>query len=166
MYLRELRIEDAKLMLEWMHDEDVVRFLYTDFSKKDINDCLFFISHSKNNEKDIHLAISDDNGEYMGTVSLKHIDTIKRNAEFAITVRSCAMGKGYSKEAMELMLKIGFDKYNLDFIFWCVSPENKRAVRFYDKNSYTRIEMPENVIGYDESVAKMLIWYGIRKVQK
>lgn len=166
MYLRELRIEDAPLMLEWMHDEDVVRFLYTDFSKKNMDDCYSFIKNSKINKESINLAISDDNDEYMGTVSLKHIDTIKRSAEFAITVRTCAMGKGYAREAMELMLKTGFEKYNLEFLFWCVSPDNKRAVRFYEKNGYSRIEMPEYVIGYDDAVDKMFIWYGIRKVQK
>ena len=163
MYLRELRSEDAPLMLEWMYDEDVVRFLNTDFSKKSIDDCYAFINNSKGSIESINLAISDDNDEYMGTVSLKHIDTIKRSAEFAITVRACAMGKGYARKAMKLILDLGFEKYNLDFLYWCVSPDNKRAVRFYEKNGYSRIEKPEYVAEYDD-VAKTLIWYGIRKV--
>ena len=39
------------------------------------------------------MAITDDNDEYMGTVSLKNINYTDSFAEFAITVRRTAMGK-------------------------------------------------------------------------
>ena len=47
----------------------------------------------------LHLAIASDSDEYMGMVSLKHIED--GLAEFAITVRTEAMGKGYSWFGME-----------------------------------------------------------------
>ena len=46
-------------------------------------------------KKNIHMAITDDNDEYMGTVSLKNINYIDSFAEFAITVRRTAMGKKF-----------------------------------------------------------------------
>ena len=60
------------------------------------------------------MAIVNDKDEYMGTVSLKRITD--SNAEFAIVVRKCAMGKGYSKYGMKKIMKYGFDKIGLEFI--------------------------------------------------
>ncbi len=137
MYLRKLIRQDAPLMLEWMHDDSVVHDLKTDFASKSIEDCEKFIECSLHDNQNLHLAIVDESDNYQGTVSLKSITD--GSAEFAITVRSCAMGNGYSKEAMEKIIDIGFDELNLSSIYWCVSPNNKRAVRFYDKNKYRRV---------------------------
>lgn len=46
MYLRELKKEDAHLMLEWMHDKSIVGQLKGDFCSKTIEDCNSFISSS------------------------------------------------------------------------------------------------------------------------
>lgn len=163
MKLRKLKIEDAPKMLEWMHDSSVVEHLQTDFSKKSINDCLRFIENSIN-EKNINYAIADDNDEYMGTVSLKNI--FSDEAEFAITIRKCAMGKGYSIEAMKKIIEYGFNELSLHKIYWCVNPINKRAVRFYDKNDFNRIT-PElicsNLDGYSFEQIKEYYWYMVTK---
>ena len=85
MRLRKLELKDAPLMLEWMHDETVVKDMQADFSSKTLEDCNHFILSSKDTRKNLHLAIVDENDEYMGTVSLKNIEEDK--AEFAIPVR-------------------------------------------------------------------------------
>lgn len=43
MQLRKLESKDAPLMLEWMHDSDVVAKMQTDFQSKTLEDCLTFI---------------------------------------------------------------------------------------------------------------------------
>jgi len=164
MRLRKLDLKDAPLMLEWMHDEDVVCYLNTNFSKKRIEDCLNFIKEAKTDSKNLHLAIVDDNDEYIGTVSLKNIDNRNRTAEFAIAIRRCAMGKGYSQEAMQMILNKGIREFKLRKIIWCVLPSNKRAIRFYDKNGYCRIKVPESIAGYDDNVARGFIWYGVKVI--
>lgn len=60
------------------------------------------------------------------------------NAEFAITICRDAMGMGYSKFGMHEIIRYGFEELDLANIYWCVSPENKRAIKFYDKNGYPR----------------------------
>lgn len=157
MKLRKLQLKDAPLMLEWMHDESVVKDLQANFMDKTIEDCEAFITVSNNIKKNLHLAIVDDEDTYMGTVSLKNITN--SSAEFAITVRKEAMGKGYSKYAMAEMIKIGKENLGLETIFWCVSPVNKRAIRFYDKNGYKRTDMNHNIDGYTEHQIKSYIWY-------
>lgn len=136
MKLRKLRDYDAPLMLEWMHDDSVVHEMGTDFANKTIEDCYAFINQSQKDIPCVHRAIVDDNDEYMGTVSLKNIDLGKRKAEFGIAIRKKAMGRGYSKFGMDEILRIGFQEYCLDTIFWYVSVNNARAIRFYEKNGY------------------------------
>jgi len=158
MKLRKLEQKDAPLMLEWMHDHSVVENLQAGFEEKTITDCQHFIAAAEDTFHDLHMAIADDGDEYMGTVSLKHIGM--GSAEFAITVRTAAMGKGYSLFGMRNILEYGIQELGLQAIYWCVSPKNKRAMRFYDKNGYTRTEnVPEHFLQmYDQ----VLIWYVYR----
>lgn len=159
MKLRKLRPEDAPLMYEWMHDKSVVQDLKTDFSKKSIQDCQDFITAAQDETRDLHLAIADETDQYMGTVSLKHIDRTNGIAEFAITVRKCAMGRGFSKWGMKEILDLGFRKLGLKTIVWCVSPLNKRACRFYEKNGYVQTtEIPQTVLQYYQD-GEPYLWF-------
>ena len=147
-------------MLEWMHDPSVVEYMQADFASKSLDDCIGFIHSSS--DKNAHFAVVDDQDKYMGTVSLKHITD--NEAEFAITVRKVAMGKGISSFAMREIIEYGFNTLNLKSIYWCVNPENKRAVRFYDKNGYTRIDKKEFSGGYTPEQIQQYIWYQILRV--
>ena len=159
MKLRALEQRDAPLMLEWMHDQSVVSHLGTNFMEKTIEDCRRFIDWAASAQTDLHLAVADDSDEYMGTVSLKHIQG--GTAEFAITVRACAMGKGFSGFGMAAILDKGITELGLDAIYWCVSQHNARAVRFYDKNGYARTEkVPESIRNaYTPEQLADFIWY-------
>lgn len=159
MHLRKLNLQDAPLMLEWMHDVSVVEHLGANFGAKTMEDCEAFIVSSLTDEGNLHLAVANEADEYMGTVSLKHLDMVRRNAEFAITVRASAMGKGYSGFGMRTILEKGIQEMGLNAIYWCVSPKNCRAVRFYDKNGYSRVSfVPEQILsGYPAQME--LIWY-------
>ena len=160
MYLRKLKIEDAPLMLEWMHDESVVGNLRGDFASKTIKDCEGFILSSIS-EKNIHMAIASDTDEYMGTVSLKNIEN--DSAEFAITVRSEAMRRGYSWFGMEAIIEKAFDELNLESVYWCVSRKNERAVRFYDKHNFHEVvDVPQKVLDRYVGIDN-LKWYSILK---
>ena len=153
-YLRELNIQDASLMLEWMHTADVVCYLNKNFSLATLLDCRKFIEKSLTDETNVHMAIVDNFDTYLGTVSLKNIDENNGEAEFAIVLRKCAMGKGISQVAMKLMLHIGMDELNLKRIYWCVSVDNLRAIHFYDKNGYTQV---------DNNGSKQYLWYEVKK---
>ena len=157
MTLRKLLSKDAPFMLEWMHDPDVVRYMHTDFASKTLEDCKRFIQASESSKADLHYAITNDADEYMGTVSLKHIRD--RNAEFGITVRACAMGKGYAQFGMQSIIEKGFSEQGLDEIYWCVSSENDRALRFYDKNGYERCGDPETSLYYTPEEIAGMKWY-------
>ncbi len=160
MYLRELKHKDAPLMLEWMHDPSVVENLKANFAAKTLKDCETFISEAPADPDNIHLVIADEQDTYMGTVSLKHIHRQEGWAEFAIVIRTAAMGQGISREAMQEMLRFGSESQKLQKIYWCVSTENARAVRFYDKNGYCRTDdVPSQLLADYSDEADVLLWY-------
>lgn len=162
MKLRKLELKDAPLMYEWMHDKSVVEDLRTNFLNKTMEDCEAFIKTSWNDQSNWNVAITDDEDTYMGTVSLKNIKAT--SAEFGITVRACAMGKGYSIWAMKEAIKVGFNEYKVEKIYWCVSPDNKRAVRFYDKNGFERVDARalDMIEGYTQEQIDAYVWYLVK----
>ena len=161
MYLRKLEIRDALLMLSWMHDKNATKNLRSDFSSKTLEDVKKFIVSSWNDKENIHLAIASDDDSYMGTVSLKHIEN--GNAEFAVVVRSEAMGHGYSWYGMKEIIKRAFVEYGLDCVYWCVSKENARAIRFYDKhNFHEALDIPQNILDRYKGTDN-LKWYSVLK---
>lgn len=161
MKLRNLKIDDADRMLEWMHDPFVVQKMNADFARKEINDCYDFINNSID-ETNKNFAVTNDDDIYMGTVSLKHIEN--NEAEFAIIMHREAIGKGYSSWGMKEIIKKGFECYNLNRIYWCVKKDNTRAIRFYEKNNYNRVDaqlISNNY--YSSNDKKSYIWYQILK---
>ena len=161
MYLRKLELKDAPLMLAWMHDKSVTEKLRTDFSSKTLQDAENFIRFSWEDKDNMNLAVASDEDEYMGTVSLKHIED--GSAEFAITVRAEAMGRGYSWFGMESIIEKAFDELGLESVYWCVSRENFRAVRFYDKHNFHEVvDVPQKVLDRYESIEN-LKWYSVLK---
>ena len=165
MRLRMLKEQDAVYMLEWMHDESVVRHLGTDFTSKTIEDCHQFIKNSQDCQNDLNMAIVDERDNYMGTASLKHIDRKLGMAEFAITIRKSAMGKGYSAYGMKEIIRIGFKELGLEKIIWCVSVENERAIKFYDKNGYQRMKTVPIMYKeyYSEEQLSKMVWYAVQR---
>lgn len=163
MRLRHLEEKDAPLMLEWMHDPDVVGKLKGNFLNKTLADAEAFIRASRQEENDIHLAVVSDEDEYMGTVSLKSIDRENLSAEFAISVRKSAMGRGYSWFGMEELIEKAFNEYDLNCVYWCVSRKNERAVRFYDKhNFHEAVDISPKILARYAGMED-LKWYSVLK---
>ena len=165
MKLRKLEEKDALYMLEWMHDDELVRHMHKNFSSMTLEHCLDFIKNSAKSKADVHFAIVDETDDYLGTVSLKNIHDM--HAEFGIVVRRVAMGSGVATYGMKRILQYAFDELDLEFVFWCVDKNNLRALSFYDKNQYSRIDYSElNVtVPYDEEKANRFVWYKCEDVK-
>lgn len=134
--LRELQEKDSEGMLEWMHDPEIQRNFQKNMLEKSKADVLRFISEAVYypvEGKSIHYAIADEKDEYQGTISLKNVDLINRNAEYAISLRRSAQGKGIGKEATQKLLEMAFQKFELKRVYLNVLGENIRAIRLYEK---------------------------------
>ena len=140
--LRNLQKKDASLMLEWMHDEELQKCFQKKMGEVTMEEAIAFCTADNaeekiENGKSLHYAIVNEQDEYLGTISLKNINLINKNAEYAISMRRCAQGTGAAFEATRLLLKKGFRELGMHRIYLNVLKENTRAIRFYEKSGFT-----------------------------
>lgn len=160
--LRKLQKKDVVGMYEWMSDKTISSLLQIDSNKISTKSCMKFISKSHRDKKNIHMAIVDEQDNYLGTISLKNINLQNKNAEFAIAIRSYAMKTGTAQKAFQEITRIGFEVMGLNKIYWCVRSDNLRAIKFYEKLNFRRegvfIQHILNNAKYSD-----LVWYAILK---
>ncbi len=161
MHLRKLMLEDAPLMLEWMHEDDVASHYRTDFSSKKLEDVERFIRSSWQDNDNIHYAIASDNDEYMGTASLKNINIKDGIAEYATVVRVKAMGKNYAWYGMRTILRRAFNEFHLKKIYSCIYSDNKRCIRFVEKHGFLEESVIPDSLLAEYKAVKDLVWYSI-----
>ena len=131
--LRPLKEKDAPLMLEWLKDPDISHNFRFNIEEITIDTVLEFIRNSQNMEVTKNLAIVNETDEYLGTVSLKNIDSKAKSAEYAIALRKKAHGKRYGYWATVKILDEAFYTHGLERVYFNVLSDNINAVRFYEK---------------------------------
>lgn len=120
--LRQLCEKDAEYMLEWMHDPETQKCFQKDMMGVMLEDARCFCKEAGMNTElhqgqSLHLAIADEKDEYLGTISLKNLNLEYRSAEFAISLRKMARGQGVAVEAVQILLKKGFEELGLHRIY-------------------------------------------------
>lgn len=136
MSLRKLKEKDVEGMLEWMHDPVIQKSFRFNTENKKKEDVLNFIKKAEVEPidgKSIHFAIVDGNDDYLGTISLKNVDLTSQNAEFAISLRQKAQGKGIGTKATKELLNLAFNKFGLERVYLNVLSENEKAIHLYEK---------------------------------
>ncbi|SFT33137.1 diamine N-acetyltransferase [Lachnospiraceae bacterium XBD2001] len=139
--LRHLQEKDAPLMLEWMHDEQVLKGLQKNFMQMSLQDAISFIqsvSYEMSEGNSLHYAIADEADTYLGTISLKDIDLSAKHAEYAITMRSTFHGKGIGTAASRLLLEKAFVELGLERVFLTVLADNDHAKHMYERCGFCK----------------------------
>lgn len=165
MVLRELKSEDAVGMLEWMHDKDIQKKFQFAAADRTMEDVLKFIrsaSYVIEDGNSIHYAITNDGGEYLGTISLKNLDLSAKKAEYAIVLRKKAQGCGLAALATEKILNKAFYEIALERVYLNVLEENKRAIKLYEKSGFIYEGEFRNHL-FLNGEYKTLKWYAVLK---
>ncbi len=163
--LRKLENKDADGIMEWMQDSEINRFFRFDNEKVSLDKIHQFIETSIISflqKKCFHFAIADEMDEYLGTVSLKNVDMNNLNAEYAISLRKKAQGKGVAEQATSKVLNFAFVELGLQKVFLNVYSHNIRAIKFYEKMGFKCEGLAiKQVRKADEFLN--LSWYAIQK---
>lgn len=162
MKIRNLHIKDAQLMLEWMHDINVARFFRFRGSDYTLADAEQFILNASNDDKNRHLAITSDDDEYLGTVSLKSIDWEAGTAEYSIVLRSSAQNIGAGRYGTEQILRYAFETIGLNRVYLNVLSSNTKARGFYEHIGFSYEGEFKNHIRINGGL-ESLCWYSILK---
>ena len=165
MKLRQLKQADIDGMLDWMHDPKVNKYFRFNAANATRDTVDAFIKEAQvaaNNNSDYHFAIVNDDDEYMGTVSLKHIDNEKKEAEYAIAVRSKFHHMGVGSFATKSILDFAFNELNLESVYLNVLSENTGAKKLYEKMGFVVYMHESNAVEINGDY-KDLYWYRINK---
>jgi len=162
IFLRPLDLSDAQFMSEFIEDENISKnLLFTRYPSSNEN-MITFIKSSWEDKKNVHYAITDENREYIGTISLKNISYIDQNAEYAIVTRKKYWGQRIALEATDKILLYGFFTLNLNKIYLNVLSSNLRAIKFYEKYGFKKEGVFKNHIYHLGNYVDM-IWYAFFK---
>lgn len=165
MRLRLLEDSDIAGMLEWMHDPNVNCFFRFNAEEMTAEKVSAFIKQANDEiEQKIsyNFAISNENDEYLGTISLKNVDWSSRVAEYAISMRTSAQGKGIATNATNEILRYAFEELGLNRVFLNVLYENEKAIRLYEKCGFRYegiFKEHINIRGKNRTIK----WYAIMK---
>lgn len=161
--LRKLEEKDIPDMLEWMHDTRVnekFRFDFANMTEEKVHD---FVQNSFT-EKNQNFAFVGEDDRYLGTISLKNISFVDKNAEYAVVTGVQAQGTGAAYQATMDILKYAFEELGLHRVYLNVLVENQRANAFYKKCGFSYEGVFKEHL-FIRGEYKDLNWYGITKEQ-
>lgn len=139
VYLRPLMTSDANFIVKWRNNEEVIKNLFS-------QDLITLESHAEYYKQQIETKkcyqfiveqiIREDGGDNcsipIGTVYLKNVDVRNRKALLGIFIgEGIDRGRGFGKEATELIVKYGFNTLNLHKIYLQIIADNGVAISLY-----------------------------------
>ena len=137
--LRAYEKSDADALFRWFSDEDVTRWLGPPNFPSRAHQERFIESTSASSDEAKYFAIETLDGKLIGDCGLRFIDWKSRKAEFFITIGEKEFwGKGFGSDALRIIIRLAFDKMNLNRLWLSVLVDNPRAVRCYEKCGFVR----------------------------
>jgi RimJ/RimL family protein N-acetyltransferase len=132
--LRLLRKEDTSVTWQWRNQAAVRdHFSGHPFSVTKEQEEEWFENQVRNNESLVAFAVCRMPDKRMaGMTFLKHINSLHRQAEFAILIDEKFKGEGLGKEACHKTLLHAFRELNLHRVFLKVRTDNLAAIRVYE----------------------------------
>lgn len=144
---RLLNKNDALNMFEWMSDSNITDLFTFNATDKTLQDANIFIDNALSNfEVNKHYAIQDNNGEYVGTISLKNINIVENSAEYAIVIRKKFQNQGFAKKASLWMFNEAKSKFKLKIIYLTVFASNETAIQLYEKIGFIRDVSKDSIL--------------------
>jgi RimJ/RimL family protein N-acetyltransferase len=141
--LRAYEKSDLEAVMKWINDEEVTNLLGGPLFRSPVSsvtEAKYIEANTDSAGPNKVLVIEAlENPRYIGATDLHAIDWYNRHAEVGIVIgdKSC-WGKGYGTDAMRLMLRLAFDKLNLNRVALRVFDYNHRAIRSYEKCGFVR----------------------------
>lgn len=141
IYLRPILKKDIIFLNEWKNDEETYQYLGGGFMPTSIDQqekwMDSMIDTLGNNKRFI---ICDNQNDPIGMIGLYDINWIHRTCEIGIYIGSkSAKGKGYGKEACELLEQFANENLNLRKIKLNVVSDNGAATHMWKSLGYEKI---------------------------
>lgn len=165
VYLRGITEEDIRgNYFQWFNDQEVCAFNSHGVFPNNITKMNNYLEFVNTNSTALVLAIiTKKDDQHIGNISLQNIDWISKNAEFAIIIGEKQFwGKGYSKQAADLIIKHGFNTLNLQRIY-CGTSEDNTGMKKLAEHMCMKKEGVRRKALYKNGKYKDIFEYGLLK---
>jgi len=138
VYLSPISMENIDTFMEWLNDPEVIWF--TTFHSQ----IMSLLQEKEALENLIKggtsfSILTQDGDKVIGNCGLFRTNETNRTAEIGIMIGDKDYwGKGYGSEALQLLLKFGFENRNFNSISLHVFSFNERAIACYEKVGFKR----------------------------
>lgn len=131
--LTAMKKEDLPIYRAWNSDPAFARF-YNAFPIRELSEKKADDWFNEHTDKDFRFAIRPvDSEEFVGVCAIEDILWPHRVGWVSIALGPEFHGKGYGRQAMELLVNYGFNELNLHRLQLTVFGYNEPAVKLYEK---------------------------------
>ena len=135
IFLSPVEEENIEQLRQWRNRPDLRQYFreYKEISK--ISQLKWFTKHVNEDPNEINFEIHDyESNKLIGHCVLSQIKWTNRTSEFGIYIGDDSfLGKGYGKDALETLIKYGFEEICLNRIWAEVYSINENALNLYKK---------------------------------
>lgn len=126
------------LAYKWRNNPSIYKFCrqHTLISPQDHNSYLNNINNSSSNVK--LFGIKSEDKEYIGVCGFTSMEHINRTGEFSLYIAPQYQGKGYAKNIMLALMKVGFNDLNFNRIWGEVFETNNKALNLFYSLGFTK----------------------------
>lgn len=138
IYFRPLELSDEPVLRRWFNDPDNWRTLERSYPINELREREYIEKLYKSPE-DVSVGIViREQDRLVGCAGLHGMSIANRAATFGIVIGDREFqSHGFGTEATRLLLRLGFEEYNLNRIQLTVFADNARAVRVYERAGFT-----------------------------
>ncbi|MCP8615287.1 GNAT family N-acetyltransferase [Salirhabdus salicampi] len=132
IYFRKLEKKDISILHRWQNDPEVYVNMSDSFDLYSLEDIETFYEKIKDGKN--YIIVEKKTNKEIGRVALPFLNFEQQNTEILIMIgEKDYWGKGYGKEAFQLLLKYIFNELNLHRATLKVFSFNNKAVEMYEK---------------------------------
>ncbi len=141
-YLSPISIEDASQYAEWLSSIENGLNLEVFHTQLSLRREEQILQNMIDKNEYVFAIVNTKNDTLLGNCGLHNVDHINGLAEFGIFLGNKeSLGKGYAKEATQLLLDFGFNILNLHTIYLKVYEFNQRAQKLYERVGFRKTGM-------------------------
>ena len=130
--LRAIERDDLPRYVAWLNDPDVTHHLTLYLPLNADNEADWYDSQRKDNTQQNFAIVVNEGNIHIGSVGLMSINQKEQNAELGIVIGDKGQwGKGYGREAIQLLLNFAFAEMNLHRVYLRADASNTQAIRCY-----------------------------------
>lgn len=135
--LRPISFKDTDLIVQWRNEPAVKSNLLT---QQDINasgHTAYLQNKVVSRECDQFIIDVLETSESIGSLFIKDIDLKKGEGEFGIFIGDKGRGRGFAREATDLLLEHAFDTLHLDRVYLTVFADNLPGIKAYERAGFS-----------------------------